>query len=99
MALHRPDPALVGTHDRDRLLVDHRLFEIDVDLGRLGEVGPPTAQLGLLGIGLLHGADFARDLLPLLVVGLEQRLQTLLFLRELAVLAADFHFLELAQRA
>ncbi len=97
MAPHRPDPALLRTDHGDRLLLDHRLFEVEVDLGRRGELGPPLAQLRLLAELFLGLLDLAGDRLPLRVVRFEQLLEARLLLLERIMLAADLHLLELAQ--
>ena len=93
----RTDPALLGKHDSDRLLLDHRFGKLDRDtLRRLGEARAAAAELGLLAEPVLQFLDLVGDALPLLVLGGEQRLQLFALLGEIVVLAPDLHFLELA---
>ena len=44
MTLHGPDPALLRADDGDRLLLDHRLLEVDIDLRRFGKIGAALAE-------------------------------------------------------
>ena len=74
MAFERADPALLGENDRDRLLLDQRLLDIDLDGGSIRELRAPPAELGLLGIGLACGLDLGCNTLPLQVFRLQQRL-------------------------
>jgi hypothetical protein len=55
MALHRAQPALLRDDDRDRLLLDHRLVDVDIDLsGASAKVGAALAERRFLG-ELLRG--------------------------------------------
>ena len=68
VALHGPDPALLAADNGDRLLLDHGLFEIEINFRGLGKIGAPFAKRGFLAELLLDGFDFLGDLLPLLIV-------------------------------
>ena len=50
--------------------------------GASSKLGAPAAELGLLAEALFQRLDLVGDLLPLLVVGREQRLQLLALLGE-----------------
>ena len=99
MAPHGPDPALLAADNGDRLLLDHGLFEIEINFRRFGKIGAPFAERSFLAELLFDGLDFLGDLLPLLIVRLEKGVQSLLFFDQIAVLGADFHFLKFAQGA
>ena len=75
MALHRADPALLRDDDGDRLALDHRRLDVlDVVLRRLGEGRAAAAERRVRAERLAHLPDLVGDRLPLLVLGLEQRL-------------------------
>ncbi len=100
MAADGADPSLLGQHDGDRLLLDHRLGELGLDaFWRLGEARAAFAERGLLAELVLEGLDLVGDRLPLLVFRGEQRFQLLAFLGQALMLALDLDLLELAQRA
>ena len=98
MAFEGANPALVGEDDRDRLFLEHGLFEIDVDRGRQRELGAALADLGLLRPGFAGCLDLLGDLLPLHVVRGEQLVEIALLLGELVVLGPKFYFFDAGQR-
>ena len=100
MALDGADPALLGEHDSDRLLLDQGLGQVlRHAFRRHFEARAAVAKLGLLAEAVFQRFDLVGDLLPLLVLGGEQRLQLFPLLGQGVVLAPDLHLLELAQGA
>jgi hypothetical protein len=66
-------------------------------LGRVGKSGAALAKRRLRSEHVADLADLLGDLLPLLRLGREQRVDALELVTEVLVLGADLHFLELAQ--
>ena len=98
MAFDRPEPTFVAEHDRDGLLLDHRLGKLGFRaFRRLGKTGASAADLCLLSELVLDRFDLVADPLPLLVVRAEHRLQLFAFLGQAIVLALDFHLFQLPQ--
>src|SRR5437763_9304086 len=98
MALQGTDPALVGDDHGDRLALDEGLL----DRGKivLGRVRKGAAALAERRLRSEHVADLANllgDLLPLLGLGGEQRVDALEFGAEVLLLGAYLHLLDLAQ--
>ena len=92
------DPALLGEDDGDGLTLDEgRFVHLDGGGGAAddGAAGAERAIAEFLP-GLLH---LSRDGTPAPGFARHQRVQPGLLLRELVVLAADFHFLQAAQAA
>ncbi len=68
MSTDGAEPSLLRQDDGHRLLLDHRLGEIDLHpLRRLGEGGAPLPERGLLAELVLQRLDLVGDALPLLV--------------------------------
>src|SRR3954452_17113355 len=100
MALQRTYPALLGDHDRDRFALDKGFLDrSEIMLGRVGEGRAALAERRLRSKNIANLPNLLANFRPLFGFGAEQFLDALQFAAKILVLRADFHFLELAQRA
>ena len=100
MSAQRADPAFVRYDDSDRLALDQRLLDRGlVVLGRLGKAGAALAERRLAAECSRTSLICGGDLLPLLVLGADERVECFALGAQLLVLLADLHLLELAQVA
>src|SRR5690606_41412893 len=66
MALHRPQPALLGNHDSDRLALNHCLMSFfKVPVRCEAKTGSTLAECCFRAKLILKGLDFGADLFPL----------------------------------
>ena len=100
VALHRPQPALLGHDDRHRLLLDHRMVDVaDIMLRRVGELRAAAAEIGMRAELVADLFDLPADRLPLLGLGGEQAFDLRLLGGQRLMLLADLKLLQLAQIA
>ena len=94
-----PHPALLRQDDGDRFLLDHRIHaEFHRGCG-FRDRGPPTAEFGLGPVFLAQRTEIALQPRALARRAAKQLLQLLLLLEQVVLLAAQLHFLQLAQAA
>src|SRR3546814_2310157 len=93
MPLHRPDPALGGQDNRDRLFLDHRLKRDFAGRPGLGKAGSPSAQLRLGAVERAHLRQIVAQPGALKFGRGDQRLQLLAF--SLQLLRSEEHTSEL----
>src|SRR5947209_5611551 len=92
MTLHRADPATLRKDDGDRLLLDHRG---PVDFAAWGDLVDPGPAV--VAEPVLDSRKVLLEAGPLPLRALDQLDEFVPLLGKRFTLAADFHFLELAQ--